>query len=141
MVRSAYPTNAVTLMSQAPQFPVDPRIYLAAERTFLAWIRTGLACMGFGFVVARFGLFMRELVLSNPTVAHHSSTGVSLPVGIALIGIGILVTIAAAVRHHRYIQAIERACFQQEFGVGFGVVVAVLLALFGLIMTLYLLVL
>jgi putative membrane protein len=32
--------------------------YLAAERTFLAWIRTGLALMGFGFVVARFGLFL-----------------------------------------------------------------------------------
>jgi len=34
----------------------DLRDYLAAERTFLEWIRTGLALMGFGFVVARFGL-------------------------------------------------------------------------------------
>ena len=31
--------------------------FLAAERAFLAWIRSGLALMGFGFVVARFGLF------------------------------------------------------------------------------------
>ena len=38
----------------------DPRVYFAAQRTFLAWIRTGLALMGFGFVVARFGLFLRE---------------------------------------------------------------------------------
>ncbi|MGA7413059.1 MAG: DUF202 domain-containing protein [Bryobacteraceae bacterium] len=38
--------------------------YLAAERTFLAWIRTGLALMGFGFVVARFGLFLQALLLS-----------------------------------------------------------------------------
>ena len=36
----------------------DPRVFFAAERTFLAWIRTGLALMGFGFVVARFGLFL-----------------------------------------------------------------------------------
>ena len=35
--------------------------YLAAERTFLAWLRTGLALMGFGFVVDRFGLFLRQL--------------------------------------------------------------------------------
>ena len=98
-------------MSQAPRFTVDPRIYLAAERTFLAWIRTGLACMGFGFVVARFGLFMRELVLNNPAVAYHPSTGISLPVGIALIGVGILITITAAVRHHRYIQAIQQFSF------------------------------
>ncbi len=40
---------------------LDPRIYFAAERTLLAWVRTGLAMMGFGFVVARFGLFLREL--------------------------------------------------------------------------------
>ena len=41
--------------------PSGPSDYLAAERTFLAWIRTGLALMGFGFVVARFGLFLRML--------------------------------------------------------------------------------
>ena len=35
---------------------IDPRIPLAAERTFLAWVRTGLALMGFGFAVARFRL-------------------------------------------------------------------------------------
>src|SRR5271156_3896829 len=41
--------------------PADPRIYFAAERTLLAWVRTGLTMMGFGFVVARFGFFLREL--------------------------------------------------------------------------------
>ncbi|HTG58643.1 MAG TPA: DUF202 domain-containing protein, partial [Terriglobia bacterium] len=40
--------------------------YLAAERTFLAWIRTGLALMGFGFVVARFGLFLQALQSGQP---------------------------------------------------------------------------
>ena len=44
-----------------PDPALDPRIYFAAERTLLAWVRTGLALMGFGFVVARFGLFLREL--------------------------------------------------------------------------------
>lgn len=34
--------------------------YLASERTLLAWVRTGLALMGFGFVVARFGMFLGE---------------------------------------------------------------------------------
>ena len=39
----------------------DPRVYFAAERTLLAWIRTGLTVVGLGFVVARFGLFLRML--------------------------------------------------------------------------------
>jgi putative membrane protein len=43
----------------------DPRVYFAAERTLLAWIRTAVALIGLGFVVARFGLFLR-LVQQNP---------------------------------------------------------------------------
>ena len=39
----------------------DPRVFFAAERTLLAWVRTGLTVMGLGFVVARFGLFLRLL--------------------------------------------------------------------------------
>ena len=39
--------------------PPDPRIFFAAERTLLAWLRTGIAVIGLGFVVARFGLFLR----------------------------------------------------------------------------------
>jgi putative membrane protein len=38
----------------------DLRDYLAEERTFLAWLRTGIGLMGFGFVAARFGLFVDQ---------------------------------------------------------------------------------
>jgi putative membrane protein len=51
-------------MTQRPGSLAD---YLAAERTFLAWIRTGLALVGFGFVVARFGLFFRLYDSARPT--------------------------------------------------------------------------
>ena len=50
----------------------DPRVYFAAERTLLAWVRTGLAVIGLGFVVARFGLFLR--VLRNVGRFAHSHT-------------------------------------------------------------------
>ena len=73
-------------MNESHDFSADPRIYMAAERTFLAWIRTGIALSGFGFVVARFGLFLREIAAgNNMTVAQHNKS-FSLPgVGIALI--------------------------------------------------------
>lgn len=49
-----------------------PADYLAAERILLAWIRTGLALRGFGFVVARFGRFLQTLQLGNSTLPARS---------------------------------------------------------------------
>jgi putative membrane protein len=51
----------------------DPRVLFAAERTFLAWIRTGLALMGFGFVVARFGIFLQQIMLDRGFEPARSS--------------------------------------------------------------------
>ena len=56
--------------------------YLAAERTLLAWIRTGLALMGFGFVVARYGLFLREFQVAE-RLRPAQSYGFSLWFGTA----------------------------------------------------------
>jgi putative membrane protein len=76
----------------------SPSDYLAAERTFLAWIRTGLALMGFGFVVARFGLFLREIAMTTHTRSLQS-TGVSLWIGTTLLLIGVCVNVAASIHH------------------------------------------
>ena len=126
------------IMNENHNSPTDPRTYLAAERTFLAWIRTGIAFMGFGFVVARFGLFLREIALSNNvTVAQHGN-GFSLPIGIALILAGVLVNLIAALRHHRYIQALDRGQFRQAYGLIFTLLIAVFLAIIGLSVAIYL---
>ena len=87
----------------------DPRVYFAAERTFLAWIRTGLALMGFGFVVARFGLFLRELSLRNsaaPQVSTHT-TGPSVWLGTALVIVGVIVNISAVMAHIRQVRQLR----------------------------------
>jgi putative membrane protein len=83
----------------------DPRVALAAERTFLAWIRTGLALMGFGFVVARFGLFLREwtAMQSGRLPASH---GISLGLGIGLVVLGVFLNVASLVRYRRYLKAL-----------------------------------
>jgi putative membrane protein len=115
----------------------DPRLYMAAERTFLAWLRTGIALMGFGFVVARFGLFLRELVATNPALPPPNPS-FSLPVGIALIGLGMLVNIVSGVRQARYIRAIDGGDFRRAFGSGFAYFLAATLAVVGLAMAVYL---
>lgn len=114
----------------------DPRVYMAAERTFLAWIRTGLALMGFGFVVARFGLFLRELALAGAPSPQHP--GLSVPIGVALILAGIVVVTAAGFRHRRYVRAIDEGRFRTAFGSRLGFGLAAFLALVGLAMAAYL---
>lgn len=71
----------------------DPRIYYAAERTLLAWIRTGLAIIALGFVVSRFALFLRLVANPHPGalgVAGSRSMSDALGVGLVLIGSGII---------------------------------------------------
>src|SRR6202163_2083461 len=81
--------------------------YLAAERTLLAWIRTGLALMGFGFVVARFGLFLQQLQIAEHSPAVQSY-GHSLWFGTALIGAGVAVNLLSGWHHLRLIRIMDQ---------------------------------
>lgn len=85
----------------------DPRIYFAAERTLLAWIRTGLAMMGFGFVVARFGLFLHELAAMH-NVKPPARIGVSLGVGLTLVGFGVMINLVAVIQNRATIRRLHR---------------------------------
>lgn len=114
----------------------DPRVYFAAERTFLAWIRTGLALMGFGFVVARFGLFLHELAALRG--GPPPSAGFSQWFGIGLIALGVLLTAASTGIH---ISTVRRLNEGEPF-VGrptwLGVTIALVLAVLGVWMSIYL---
>ncbi len=83
-----------------PDLGGDPRVYFAAERTMLAWLRTGIAVMAFGFVVARFGLFLRLLHAQGGAEVGH---GLSPYLGAALVGLGVVATAGGAVQYQRYV--------------------------------------
>lgn len=111
--------------------------YLAAERTLLAWIRTGLALMGFGFVVARFGLFLQQL-----QIGQHSSSvqsyGLSLWFGTALIAAGVAVNLFSGWHHLRLIRNLELGLAAHPHTTNLAVATSVFLALVGVGMAIYL---
>jgi len=112
-----------------------PSDYLAAERTFLAWIRTGLALMGFGFVVARFGLFLQALAAGNPQLRPY---GPSFWFGTALIVLGVIVNLVCAWSHIRLVRELQRGGTAFARPSSLAIAVAVMLAALGLAMAIYL---
>ena len=125
----------------APNQPErDPRVYFAAERTFLAWIRTGLGLMGVGFAVARFGLFLRQM---RATEAHIvlKGTGVSVWSGVAIVALGVIVLLAASVEHIQLIAHLRSGTWQPGRISRNAITLAFLLALVGVAMAVYLLIL
>jgi len=100
----ARPPSPATPPSPDSQF----RDHAANERTLLAWIRTGIALMAFGFAIGRFGLFLREIagvgqVRASPGLA-------SVWFGVALVVLGLVTNTAATVRY----AAVRRALLERK---------------------------
>ena len=104
----------------------------ANERTFLAWLRTGIAVIGFGFVVEKFNLFI--LALTNTETVNRAvrTDRLAGPLGryegLALMGVGIVLIVVAGVRFVRTTRLLD-ADAPRRAGVRTEVIITVVLVL------------
>jgi putative membrane protein len=107
----------------------DPRVLFAAERTLLAWQRTAIALMGFGFVVERFGLFLR-MVTNQPLSVPQR--GFSLWLGVALLLLGAVVSVVSALQFRAVVRGLGAKEIPHGYWTSLGTWVNFLLAVVDL---------
>jgi putative membrane protein len=108
----------------------DPRVLFAAERTLLAWQRSAIALMAFGFVVERFGLFL-AMVLRQPQSSGQRSF--SLVFGVLLLALGAAVALVSARQFLLVARSLDPAVVPPGYWTRLGVALNVIIALIALI--------
>ena len=116
----------------------DPRVFFAAERTLLAWVRTGITIMALGFVVSRFGLFIQLLALASskslPSMHSVWSTGI----GFSLVMVGALSIIVACVQHRYFIASLPKSDLPHGYSSAFAMILSLLIGALGIVLAGYL---
>src|SRR5882757_1495805 len=108
--------------------------HLANERSFLAWVRTGIALVVFGFAIGRFAIAVRQFMQIQGHVPP--TAGLSVWFGTIAIVAGVLLTLAGLLRYRRTRAQLESGTFEPA---GFVIdLVGILVALFGLALAFYL---
>ena len=113
----------------------DPRVLFAAERTLLAWNRSCLALMGFGFVIERFGLFLRYIAASQAGLPQER---LSPWIGLAFILLGSSLAILSTLQYRSVLKTLDAAERPPGYWVNLGVFANLVVATLGLVIAGYL---
>ncbi|WP_149241856.1 DUF202 domain-containing protein [Dyadobacter sp. 32] len=89
-----------------------PNDHLANERTYLAWIRTGIGIMAFGFVVVKFSLFVKQIGVVFQTKINAPSQGYSAIIGIVLVAMGTLSILFSFFQYRRVDKQLRTGTYQ-----------------------------
>jgi putative membrane protein len=112
----------------------DPRVFFAAERTLLAWNRTSLALMAFGFVIERFGLFVAILMPKHDVPLQR---GLSFWTGLAFVLLGAAVAAYSTVQFRKVLLTLKPVEIPDGYRVSPGIVTNLAVALLGIALTVY----
>lgn len=116
----------------------DPRVFFAAERTMLAWLRTGLTIIAIGFLVSRFGLFVQLFSAQAPALAHQNTIAISSILGVCFVVVGSLAIATAAIQHRRFVATLSASSLPTAYSSTLAVLLSVFIALLGIVLAAYL---
>lgn len=116
----------------------DPRVFFAAERTLLAWLRTGLTIIAIGFVIARFGLFVQLLALQTQADPRAQHSFLSAGLGVAFVIAGSVAIVVSAIQHSRFIATLTGPDLPPAYNRNFALVLSLAVASLGLALAVYL---
>jgi putative membrane protein len=112
----------------------DPRIFFSAERTLLAWNRTTLSLMAFGFVIERFGLFVSIL---TPQHSIPLQRGISFWTGLVFVLLGVFVAIFSTLQYRKVLRTLKTVEIPIGYWTDLGVISNLIVAALGIVLMVY----